>query len=163
MRLPFIEAGEIVNTHGVRGDVKMLSWLDGPEDMCGFSRCRIGGKDYALQSCRVQGTCDLLKLSGVDTMELAQALRGKTVEIYREDVEDDVVFAAELVGMDVFSQGNPVGKLTDVLDYPGNQVYVVKGSREYMIPAVSAFILDVDMEANRMEVQLLEGMETDAD
>ena len=96
-------------------------------------------------------------------MELAQALRGKTVEIYREDVEDDVVFAAELVGMDVFCQGNPVGKLTDVLDYPGNQVYVVKGSREYMIPAVSAFILDVDMEANRMEVQLLEGMETDAD
>ena len=84
MRLPFIEAGEIVNTHGVRGEVKMLSWLDGPEDMCGFSRCRIGGKDYALQSCRVQGTCDLLKLSGVDTMELAQALRGKTVEIYRE-------------------------------------------------------------------------------
>lgn len=50
-----------------------------------------------------------------------------------------------------------------MLDYPGNQVYVVKGSREYMIPAVSAFILDVDMEANRMEVQLLEGMETDAD
>ena len=96
-------------------------------------------------------------------MELAQTLRGKTVEIYREDVADDVVFAAELVGMEIFSQGKPVGKLTDVLDYPGNQVYVVKGSREYMIPAVSAFILDVDMEANRMEVQLLEGMETDAD
>ena len=111
----------------------------------------------------MQGTCDLLKLSGVDTMEQAQALRGKTVEIYREDVDDDVVFAAELVGMDVFSRGNAIGKITDVLDYPGNQVYVVKGDREYMIPAVSAFILSVEMEENRMEVRLLEGMETDAD
>lgn len=163
MRLPLIEAGEIVNTHGVRGEVKMLSWLDSPESMCDFDRCRIGGKNYTIVSCRVQGTCDLLKLSGVDTMEAAQALRGKTVEIYREDVEDDVVFAAELVGMDVFSNGCSIGKITEVLDYPGNQVYVVKGDREYMIPAVSAFVLSTDMEANRMEVKLLEGMETDAD
>ncbi len=163
MRLPFIEAGEIVNTHGVRGEVKMLSWLDSPESMCDFDRCRIGGKDYTIVSCRVQGTCDLLRLSDVDTMEAAQALRGKTVEIYREDVEGDVVFAAELVGMDVFSDGGTIGKITEVLDYPGNQVYVVKGDREYMIPAVSAFVLSMDMEANRMEVKLLEGMETDAD
>ena len=163
MKLQFIEAGEIVNTHGVRGEVKMLSWLDSPECMLDFDRCRIGGKDYTVAACRVQGTCDLLKLSGVDTMEQAQALRGKTVEIYREDVDDDVVFAAELVGMDVFSRGNAIGKITDVLDYPGNQVYVVKGDREYMIPAVSAFILSVEIEENRMEVRLLEGMETDAD
>ena len=163
MRLPFIEAGEIVNTHGVRGEVKMLSWLDSPECMLDFDRCRISGKDYAIAACRVQGTCDLLKLSGVDTMEAAQALRGKTVEIYREDVEGDVVFAAELVGMDVFSDGSAIGKITEVLDYPGNQVYVVRGNREYMIPAVSAFVLSMDMEANRMEIKLLEGMETDAD
>ena len=96
-------------------------------------------------------------------MEAAQALRGKTVEIYREDVEDDVVFAAELVGMDVFSDGGTIGKITEVLDYPGNQVYVVKGDREYMIPAVSAFVLSTDLDGNRMEVKLLEGMEADAD
>ena len=50
-----------------------------------------------------------------------------------------------------------------MLDYPGNQVYVVKGEREYMIPAVREFILHVDMAGNKMEVKLLEGMETDAD
>ena len=163
MRLPFIEAGEIVNTHGVRGEVKMLTWLDSPQSMLAFHRCRIAGKDYALASCRVQGSCNLLKLSGVDTMEQGQALRGKKVEIYREDAGDDVIFAGELVGVDVYSAGDCLGKITEVLDYPGNQVYVVKGSREYMIPAVGEFILDVDMDANRMEVKLLEGMETDAD
>lgn len=163
MRLPFIEAGEIVNTHGVRGEIKMLPWLDSPEDMCGFTRCRIGGKDYAITACRVQNTCDLLKLEGVDTMEAAQALRGKTVTLYREDMDEDVIFAGDLIGMEVFSQAERIGELTQVLDYPGNQVYVVKGEREYLLPAVKEFILSTDLEANRMEVKLLEGMETDAD
>ena len=163
MRLPFIEAGEIVNTHGVRGEIKMLPWLDSPEDMRGFTRCRIGGKDYAITACRVQNTCDLLKLEGVDTMEAAQALRGKTVTLYREDMDEDVIFAGDLIGMEVFSQAERIGELTQVLDYPGNQVYVVKGEREYMLPAVKEFILSTDLDANRMEVKLLEGMETDAD
>ena len=163
MRLPFIEAGEIVNTHGVRGEVKLLPWLDSPEDLLDFTRCRIGGRDYEIDACRVQNTCNLLKLKGVDTMEAAQALRGKNVEIYREDVPYDVIFAGELIGMEVFSQGEKVGELTQVLDYPGNQVYVVKGAREYMLPAVKEFILSTDLEGNRMEVKLLEGMETDAD
>ncbi len=163
MRLPFIEAGEIVNTHGVRGEVKLLPWLDCPEDLLDFTRCRIGGRDYEIDACRVQNTCNLVKLKGVDTMEAAQALRGKTVEIYREDVPYDVIFAGELIGMEVFSQGEKVGELTQVLDYPGNQVYVVKGAREYMLPAVKEFVLSTDLEGNRMEVKLLEGMETDAD
>ena len=163
MRLPFIEAGEIVNTHGVRGEIKMLPWLDSPEDMRGFTRCRIGGKDYAIATCRVQNTCDLLKLEGVDTMEAAQALRGKTVTLYREDMDEDVIFAGDLIGMEVFSQGERIGELTQVLDYPGNQVYVVKGEREYMLPAVKEFILSTDLDGNRMEVKLLEGMEADAD
>ena len=163
MRLPFIEAGEIVNTHGVRGEIKMLPWLDSPEDMCGFTRCRIGGKDYAITACRVQNTCNLLKLEGVDTMEAAQALRGKTVTLYREDMDEDVIFAGDLIGMEVFSQAKRIGELTQVLDYPGNQVYVVKGEREYMLPAVKEFILSTDLDGNRMDVKLLEGMETDAD
>ena len=163
MRLPFIEAGEIVNTHGVRGEIKMLPWLDSPEDMRGFTRCGIGGKDYAITACRVQNTCDLLKLEGVDTMEAAQALRGKTVTLYREDMDEDVIFAGDLIGMEVFSQAERIGELTQVLDYPGNQVYVVKGEREYMLPAVKEFILSTDLDGNRMEVKLLEGMETDAD
>ena len=163
MRLPFIEAGEIVNTHGVRGEIKMLPWLDSPEDMRGFTRCRIGGKDYAITACRVQNTCDLLRLEGVDTMEAAQALRGKTVTLYREDMDENVIFAGDLIGMEVFSQAERIGELTQVLDYPGNQVYVVKGEREYMLPAVKEFILSTDLDGNRMEVKLLEGMETDAD
>lgn len=161
MKLQFVEAGEIVTTHGVKGEVKVLCWLDDPEMLCEFDRCRIAGKDYAIEQCRVQKTCNLVKLSGIDTMEAAQAMRGKTIELYREDIDDEVIFAAELIGVEVFCEGTSIGKIADVLDYPGNSVYVVKGEHEYMIPAVNQFILSTDVDGNRMDVKLIEGMRTD--
>ena len=161
MKLQFVEAGEIVSTHGVRGEVKVLPWLDCPEMLCEFDRCRIEGKDYKIEQCRVQKTCNLVKLTGIDTMEAAQLMRGKTVELYRDDIDDEVIFAAELIGVEVFCEGEQIGKIVEVLDYPGNSVYVVKGKYEYMIPAVSAFVLDTNMAENTMQVKLIEGMRSD--
>ena len=161
MKLEFVEAGEIVTTHGVKGEMKVLPWVDSPDVLCEFDRCRIGGVEYEIESCRIQKTCNLLKVRGIDTMEAAQAMRGKVVELYREDIDDEVIFAAELIGVEVYAAGENIGKIVEVLDYPGNSVYVVKGKYEYMIPAVKAFILNTDMEANRMEVRLLEGMRSD--
>ena len=161
MKLQYVEAGEIVTTHGVRGEVKVLCWLDDPEMLCEFDRCRIDGKEYEMQQVRVQKTCNLVKLAGVDTMEAAQAMRGKTVELYREDIDDEVIFAAELIGVEVFAEGNAIGKIKEVLDYPGNSVYVVRGEHEYMIPAVKQFILHTDVDGNRMDVKLIEGMRSD--
>ena len=160
MKLEFLEAGEIVTTHGVRGEVKVLPWADGPDFLCDYNRVRIDGREFKLESCRVQKTCNLVKIQGIDTMEDAQKLRGKTVEVFRCDAPADVIFAAELVGVDVFCDDQPVGKVADVLDYPGNKVYVVKGEHEYMIPAVKAFVLNIDMDGNRMDVRLIEGMGT---
>ena len=162
MRLEFIEAGEIVNVHGLRGDVKVLCWLDDPEMLCEFDRCRIGGKDFEMEQVRVQKTCNLVKLQGIDTVEAAQKLRGRTLELYREDIDEEVNFAAVLLGMEVFAAGEKIGRITDVLSYPGNSVYVVKGQYEYMIPAVSQFILETNKEENTMQVKLIEGMRSDA-
>lgn len=163
MKLPYIEAGEIVTTHGVRGEVKVLSWLDSPEMLCEFDRCRISGREYVMDSVRVQKTCNLVKLRGVDTMEDAQMLRGKTMELYREDISDELIFAAELVDVEVYADGACIGKIKEVLDYPGNSVYVVQGEREYLIPAVKEFILSTDLERNQMQVKLLKGMASDED
>ena len=161
MKLDFIKAGEIVTTHGVRGEMKVLPWLDSAEDLCEFDRCRIDGVEYTVEQCRVQKSCNLLKLTGIETMEAAQAMRGKVVELYREDMDSDIIFADELIGVDVYAEGEKIGKIADVLDYPGNKVYVVRGSFEYMIPAVRQFVLSTDLDANTMHVTLIEGMRSD--
>ena len=161
MKLEFVEAGEIVTTHGVRGEMKILPWGDSPEFLLDFKRVLIAGAEYKIESCRVQKTCNLLKVKGIDTVEQAQAMRGKTVEVYRADCDPDVIFAAELIGVQVYEDGNLLGKITQVLDYPGNKVYVVKGEHQYMIPAVKAFILSTDMASETMQVKTIEGMRTD--
>ena len=161
MKLQFLEAGEIVTTHGVRGEFKVLPWSDGPEFLMDFQRVCIQGKAYQVESCRIQKTCNLMKLCGVDTIEDAQLLRGKVVNVYRCDAPADVIFAAELIGVRVFAEGEEIGQISDVLDYPGNKVYVVRGEHEYMIPAVKQFVLSTDLESNTMHVQLIEGMRTD--
>ena len=163
MKLQFVEAGEIVTTHGVKGEVKVLPWVDAPDVLCEFDRCRIDGTEYTIEACRIQKTCNLVKLSGIDTMEAAQAMRGKILELYREDIDDEVIFAAELIDMQVLCDGEELGKIVDVLDYPGNSVYVVRGQHEYMIPAVKQFILSTDLDNNVMQVKIIEGMRSDED
>lgn len=161
MRVEYLQVGEIVTTHGVRGEVKVLTWTDSPEFLTDFTRVRIDGQAYPMEQCRVQKSCCLVKLKGVDTMEAAQALRGKTMEVYRADADPDAIFAVELIGMRVLCLGETIGKITAVLDYPGNKVYIVRGEYEYAIPAVREFILRTDLEENVMEVRLIEGMRWD--
>lgn len=161
MKLQFLEAGEIVTTHGVRGEMKVLPWADSPEFLLDFNRVFIDTTEYKVQQCRVQKSCNLLKVAGIDTMEQAQLMRGKIVKVYREDAPKDLIFAAELEGVEVYSENEKIGVIQEVLDYPGNKVYLVKGAHEYMIPAVKAFILSTDLDANRMQVRLIEGMRTD--
>jgi len=163
MKLQYIEAGQIVTTHGVRGELKVLTWLDSPQMLCGFDRCCIDDVQYTMETVRVQKTCNLVKLKGIDTVEAAQALRNKVLRLYRQDIDEDVIFAAELIGVEVFAGGEPIGKITEVLDYPGNSVYVVKGTFEYMIPAVKQFVLSTDLDKNEMHVRLIEGMRSDED
>ena len=119
MKLEFIEAGEIVTTYGVRGELKLLPWTDGPDFLCDYSRVNIDGKEFKIEQCRIQKSCNLLKLDGVDSMEDAMGFRGKTVRLYRSDIPQDLVFAAELIGYCVFANGNCIGEIADVLDYPG--------------------------------------------
>ena len=161
MKLDFLDAGEIVTTHGIRGEMKVLPWGDSPEFLTDFNRVRIDGIDYAVEGCRIQKTCNLLKVKGIDTVEKAQLLRGKTVQIYREDAPEGLIFAAELIGMRVICDGVSLGTITDVLDYPGNKVYVVDGEHNYMIPAVKEFVLSTDVDVNEMHVKIIEGMRTD--
>ena len=161
MRLEFLEAGEVVTTHGIKGEIKILPWADSPDFLLNFSRVRIEGTDYLVESCRIQKTCNLLKLRGVNIVEDAQLLRGKVVKVYRDDAPDGLIFAAELIGMRVLCNGTELGLITDVLDYPGNKVYVVNGEHSYMIPAVKEFVLSTDVDANEMQVRIIEGMRTD--
>lgn len=163
MKKQFLEAGQIVSTHGVQGEVKILPWCDGPEFLKEFRTLYIDGKPYPVTQARVHKTMLLCKLEGVSDMNAAQAMKNKVVSIDRNSarIAEGRVFIADLIGLPVFADGQEIGTLRDVYTGPANDVYVVKGEREYMIPAVSEFLEDVNVDEGYIKVRLLEGMALD--
>lgn len=165
MKEKLLPTGEIVNTHGLRGDVKVMPWADDPDDLLDFDRFFIDGKEFAVQHSSRQKNMILLKLKGVDSIDDAVKLRGKEIAICRDDIEleDGVMFIADMIGLPVEADGVAIGKLKDVIIMPGNDVYVVKGEHEYMIPAVQEYVEPLCAEDGVIRVHLIEGMQTDAD
>ena len=104
MKHPYLQTGKIVSTHGVHGEVKLLPWADGPEFLLQFHTLYLDGRPYQVEQSRVQKTCVLLKLEGIDTVEAASALRDKIVSIARADAKlpEGSLFIADLLGLPVY-------------------------------------------------------------
>ncbi len=157
----FLDCGQIVNTHGIRGEVRIVPWADSPDFLCQFSTLYVDGAAMAVPASRVHKGSVIARFQGVDTVEGAMALKGKTVQICRTDAKlpQGTFFLADIIGLDVVDQhGDKLGILKEVLSPSRQQVYVVEGRREIMIPAVPEFILETNIEAGYIKVQLIEGM-----
>ena len=157
----YIEAGRIVNTHGVAGEVKIEVWLDSPAFMKKFRRLFLGERELQVESARVQKSFLLCKLRGVDDVNAAMALKGRTVSVAREDARlpGGTFFLQDILGARVVDeQGEEIGTLVEILERPASKIYVVRGEEEHLIPAVPAFILRTDPVNGVVTVRLIEGM-----
>ncbi|MCI9309050.1 MAG: 16S rRNA processing protein RimM [Oscillospiraceae bacterium] len=157
----FLDCGQIVNTHGVHGEVRVVPWADSPEFLCRFSTLYVDGGAMEVSSSRVHKGSVIARFQGVDTVERAMALKGKTVQIRRSDAKlpKGSFFLADIIGLDVVDEeGRRLGVLKEVLSPSRQQVYVVAGEREFMIPAVPQFILETDIQGGYIKVRLIEGL-----
>ena len=160
-RSEFLEAGEIVSTHGVRGEVKILPWTDSADFLRRFKTLYIGGKAFAVKSSFAHKGCVIAALEGVEDVNAAMTLKGKTVCFARADAHlpKGRFFLADVMGAKVFTEdGTEVGELVDIIQNPTQNVYVVRGAQEHLIPAVPEFIRNTDTENGVVTVRLIEGM-----
>ncbi len=166
MRPEYIPVGQIVNAHGIRGEVKLNPMGFDPEFLTEFSTIYIDGAAVQVKSSRVHKSTVLMTLPGVEDMDAALALKGKSVSICRRDAHlpKGEYFDLELEGLRVVDceSDTQIGKITRVLHYPAHKVYEVKGEKEYLIPAIpEVFIQSVDLEAEVMYIHLMKGLASD--
>ena len=157
----YIEAGRIVNTHGVAGEVKIEVWLDSPAFLRRFPRIFVEGVEKKIVSGRVHKGFLIAKLEGTDDVNAAMALKERTITVDRGDVRlpKGTFFVQDILGARVVDeQGKEIGTLTDVLERPAQNIDVVQGETEHLIPAVPEFIRSIDAEAGVVTVRLIEGM-----
>lgn len=163
MKKEYLEAGKIVNTHGIKGEVKIMSYTDVPELLCEFDRLFLDKKEIFIERARVAKNMVIAKLEGIDTPEQAEKLRNKILYMHRDDLEldDDTYFIQDLIGVEVKDADTDIvyGKIIDVMQTGANDVYVIKGDKkEYLVPAIADVVISTDIDNNLMIIRPLEGL-----
>lgn len=143
---------------GLRGEVEVELLTDRPERFRAGAKVLAGGAARVLERASGGGAGLRLKFAGVDDRTAADRLRGAYVEV---DVAEVAPLAAghfyhwQLLGLKVLDpEGKELGAITDILEYPANDVYVVSGGSEVMVPALASVVREVDVEGGRMVVEL---------
>ena len=169
-KVMYLEAGEIVGTHGVRGEVRVQPWCDSPSQFCSMKTLfwdEQGSKSVKVRA-RVHKNIALVTLDGVTTVEQAQALRGKLLYARREDfrLPNDRYFVRDLLGLAVVDaeSGETYGTLSDVSQTGANAVYHVQtATGEVLIPAVPLIVKEVDVDGGVIKITPIGGLFDDED
>ena len=164
MKLESVKIGRIVNAHGIRGEVRVQPYRQDPQFLTRFKTFYVKGQPVKPTACHVHKSLVLMKFPGVDDMNAALNYKDTDLYIRRDDpkIPKNMVFDEELLDMKVLRDdtGEVLGVITEVTEYPAHDVYTVRGTREFLIPAVpDVFIKSVDLDANQMVVHILEGMD----
>ena len=162
----YLECGKIVNTHGIKGALKLESWCNTPEDLADLERLFIsqpgGMKEYKVEHASVFKQFVIVQLEGINDIDMALTYKKKTVYASRNDfeLEDGDYFIADIIGLEVIdaNSGHVYGKLKDVINRGASDIYVVNtADGERMMPAVDEFVKEVNLEKG-IFITPIEGM-----
>lgn len=163
----YLEIGQIVSTHGIKGEVRVNPWCDTPEFMKKFKTLYFdanGNKAVKITVCRPHGNVVIIKLDGVDTVEEAQKLRNKTLYMNRADakLQKGDWFIQDLIGCTVYDaddNSKTYGTLTDVAETGANDIWFIdRCGKEYIIPAIKDVVINVDVENESVFIRPLRGI-----
>ena len=166
-KLTHFRIGQIVNTQGLKGEVRGYPYVDDInrfDELENFYLDKNFNQEFEVERVRYKGNMVIMKIKGVDSVEMAERLKTKNLYVSREnsvDLDEDEFFIADLIGLDVFTvAGEKVGTLKDVLQYSANDVYVVKGDndKEYLIPSTLKFVPEINIEEKKMIIDPIKGM-----
>ncbi len=174
MRLPFVfgeiimndnllKAGKIVNTHALRGEVRIFPYCDDADFLCEFDVLYINGEPKEIASARVHKGQALVRFEGIDSINAAEALVGSIVYIDKDDIEleEGRYFIEDLKGCMVYDvdSGECYGKVTNVIQTGANDVFeVTKEDKTVLIPKIDDVIIDIDIDSRRITIKPMKGL-----
>lgn len=163
----FLEVGQIVGTHGVRGEMRVNPWADSPEFLKQFKTLYYdnrGEKSVKVISARPHGNVVIVKVEGIDTVDAASALRNRVLYIRRADakIAEGSYFIEELIGcrvLDADDENLCYGTLSDVSETGANDVWhIEKDGKEYLIPAIPDVVISADVANDKVVIRPLKGI-----
>ena len=165
----YIQTGEIVSVHGIKGEVKVYPWADYPEFLEEFDRFYIQAnkmhyKALYAEEVRCHKNMVLIKFEGIDTVEQAREYIGKIIYLDRDEIEleEGTYFIEDLIGCTVINDetADILGTVKTVDNFGASDVYTIVNAqgREFMFPAVDEFIVSTDIDKKEIRIKVIEGM-----
>ena len=158
-----LEVGQIVNTFGIKGYVKVKPFTDNINRFDSLKNVYIENKQYEIEGVKYHNDLVLLKLKGIDKIEQAEPLKNLYLEIDREEgvLEEGAYYIVDLIGLEVFTDtGKLLGKLEDIYNTGSNDIYVVKDKfgKQILLPAIKEVVKEIDFKQQKITVHLLRGL-----
>ena len=163
-----LEVGQIVNTFGIKGFVKVYPYVDDISRFDDLKNVYIKSKKQEtkleIEEVKYQKNMVLIKFKGIETVEQAESLRNAYLEIERSDaipLDEGQYFIADLLGLPVFvDTGDKLGILDDIFNNGSTDIYVVKNElgKQFLLPYIDDVIKDIDLENGKIIVHLIEGL-----
>jgi len=167
--MEFLEVGKIINTHGLRGDVKIVTWTDYPEDFEEIERVYIrrktGDEMLNITNVKYQKNNIIVKFKEIADINEAEKYKNLVVYADREDLpelEEGAHYIADLIGLMVVDEdGEVIGELVDVFNTGANDIYDVKraGKKNLLLPVIDEVVKDIDLENKKITVHVMEGLD----
>ena len=164
----YFEIGQIVNTFGIKGMVKIKPFTDDINRFDKFKKIYIKKentkKEYQIEEVKYHKQMVLMKLKGINTPEEADLLRGSYLIINREDeepLEEGTYYIVDLLGSEVYTDEDVLlGKLEDIYNTGSNDIYVVKDElgKQVLLPAISDVIKNIDIKNKKITVHIVSGL-----
>lgn len=164
MNNSLIEIGKIVNTHGIRGEVKVQPWCDDPYIFDELEYLIIDGKEYDIIKNRLHKNCQIIQFDGITNMNDAELMRNKIVMTRRDDLElpEGRYFVADIEGLTVREEnGRVLGIVDEVIKTGSNDVYSLKDTfnhKPILIPVIDDVVLETNIDEGYITVRLLKGL-----
>ncbi|GAA0078034.1 ribosome maturation factor RimM [Clostridium sp. CTA-5] len=149
--------GQIINTHGIKGEVKVYPLTDDVKKFKKLKTVLINGEEREIQSVKFQKDRVILKIEGIDSMNDAETYKQKYIETPRNEqqpLEEDTYYIVDLIGCNVYdTEGVELGKIFDVINTPNNDVYWIKEPKELLIPVLKDIVLSIDITEKKIVIK----------
>ena len=160
--MDLINIGKIVNTHGLKGEIRIISDFKYKKDVFKTNNVvYINKEKYIIKSYRFHKIYDMITLDSINTIEQAEELKGLNVYIDRTDYKFDGYLNEDLIGLDVYDNEILKGKIVDVVKTINNDLLVIEGNKRHMVPNIPTFIKEVDLENNKIYIEYIRGLDNE--
>ncbi|MEG0238276.1 MAG: ribosome maturation factor RimM [Clostridium sp.] len=153
----FFRVGKIVNTHGLKGEVKVIAETSDVNNFKRYGTVFVDGEEREIQGVKFQKDRVILKIEGIESIDEAEKYKNKVLEVPRErepELPEDEFYAKDLIGIHVYdTTDKDLGEIYDIIETKNNDVYWIRKPKELLIPVLKDIVLDIDVDNEKIVIR----------